>query len=110
MFETEPGGFFKGMVHRDKEEFYKGIQKEAEDKRVSLLSVCHPRGISYNTFQRWKHRHPASFGKQPPDKGPEEPAEVIHLRPEEEGKTENGEMYVDAKQGKAIRRMLFSDI
>ena len=35
MFETEPGGFFKGMVHRDKEEFYKGIQKEAEDKRGS---------------------------------------------------------------------------
>ena len=32
MFKTEPGGFFKGMVHRDKEEFYKGIQKEAEDK------------------------------------------------------------------------------
>lgn len=110
MFETEPGGFFKGMVHRDKEEFYKGIQKEAEDKRVSLLSVCRSRGISYNTFQRWKHRHPASFGKQPPDKGPEEPAEVIRLRSEEEGKTENGEMYVDAKQGQAIRRMLFSDI
>lgn len=74
------------MVHRDKDEFYKGIQKEAEGMGVTLLSVCLSRGISYNTFQHWKHRHPASFGKQPPDKGPEEPTEVIHLRPEEEGK------------------------
>jgi len=40
MFGTEPGGFFKVMVHRDKDEFYKGIQKEAEDRGTTLLSVC----------------------------------------------------------------------
>ena len=38
------------MVHRDKEEFYKGIQKEAEDKRVSLLSVCRSRGKRWGTW------------------------------------------------------------
>lgn len=46
--------------------------------------------MNYNTCQHWKHRHPASFGKQPPDKGPEE-----------EEKTDNGEMYINnAKQRK----------
>jgi hypothetical protein len=101
MFGTEPGGFFKVMVHRDKDEFYKAIQKEAEDRGTTLLSVCRSRGISYNTFSRWKQRHPASFGKEPSDKGPEEPTEVIHLRPEGEKETDNGEMYVNAKQRKA---------
>ena len=62
MFDTEPGGFFKGMVHRDKDEFYKGIQKEADETGRTLLSVCNSRGVSYNTFLHWKHRHPASFG------------------------------------------------
>ena len=44
------GRIFKSMVHRDKEEFYKGIQKEAEDKRVSLLSVCRSRGKRWGTW------------------------------------------------------------
>ena len=76
--------FFGNMVNKAKDEFYKGIQKEAEKTGRTLLSVCDSRGMSYNTFLHWKHRHPASFGKRPPDKGPEEPTEVIRLRPEEE--------------------------
>jgi hypothetical protein len=100
MFGTEPGGFFKVMVHRDKDEFYKAIQKEAEDRGTTLLSVCRSRGISYNTFSRWKQRHPASFGKEPSDKGPEEPTEVIHLRPEGEKETDNDRMYRSAEQRK----------
>ncbi len=70
-------------------------------RETTLFSVCLSRGISYNTFQHWKDRHPASFGKQPPDEGPEEPTEVIHFRPEEEEKTDNGEIYVDDKQRNA---------
>ena len=44
----------------------------------------------------------SSFGNQPPDKGPEEPTKVIRLRPEEEEKTDNREMYVDAKKRKSV--------
>ena len=64
---------------------------------VSFLSVCRFRGISYNTFLHWKQRYPASFRMQ---KGSEEQREVIHLRPEGEKENANGEMYIDAKQGK----------
>ena len=87
------------MVHRDKEEFYNGIQKEADETGRTLLSVCDSRGASYNTFLHWKHRHPASFGKQPPDKGPEETTEVIHLRPEEEAANQG--MHGNANQNMA---------
>lgn len=87
------------MVNKVKDEFYKGIQKEADGTGRTLRSVCGSRGVSYNTFLHWKHRHPASFGKQPPNKGPEEPAEVIRLRPEEE--VANQGMYGNADQNTA---------